>query len=192
MRWFATLAFLAFWGWSLGTGAQSAGSGSPVEDVYIARSLRLSRTSPTAYCRADRAGFPGATAEDQYTFHSTATRSSDGLMTSAKVATIGRLHACLGPTADPVTQDFYGEGMLGGVSFTGRGECRKAKQDYPEPGLAVWRCFLELRDLPREYVGGQLTTNTVVSRQGIGELSDPPGYVQPSIATVRLWKKRQP
>ena len=24
----------------------------------------------------------------------------------------------------------------------------------------------------------------------VGEISDPPGYVQPSIATIRLWKKR--
>ena len=92
----------------------------------------------------------------------------------------------------PLTSNFYAEGALGDVSFTGRGECRTAKQDYPEPGVTVYRCFLELRDLPREYQGGQLTTNTVVSRQGIGELSDPPGYVQPSIATVRLWKKRRP
>ena len=112
-------------------------------------------------------------------------------MTNANVATIGRLHACFGSTADPLTSHFYAEGTLGGVSFTGRGDCR-AEPDYPEPGVSVCRCFLELRDLPREYQGGQLTTNTVVSRQGIGELSDPPGYVQPSIATVRLWKRRQP
>jgi len=54
--------------------------------------------------------------------------------------------------------------------------------------MTVFRCYLELRDLPTGYVGGQLTTNTVVSRQGIGESSDPPGYVQPSIATIRLWR----
>ncbi len=29
-----------------------------------------------------------------------------------------------------------------------------------------------------------------MSRQPIGAVSDPPGYVQPSIATMRLWKKR--
>ena len=113
-------------------------------------------------------------------------------MINANVATIGRLHACFGSTADPLTTNFYAEGALGDVPFTGRGECRTAKQDYPEPGITVYRCFLELRDLPREYQGGQLTTNTVISRQGIGEASDPPGYTQPSIATVRLWKKRQP
>ena len=170
----------------------SAVQGGKVEDIYVARSLRLSRVTPTTYCAPDRVGFAGATAEDQYTFHSTATRSSDGLMIDAKVETIGRLRACFGSTADPLTSNFYAEGNLGAVTFTGSGECRTAKQDYPEPGVTVYRCFLELRDLPTGYVGGQLTTNTVVSRQGIGESSDPPGYVQPSIATVRFWKKRQP
>ncbi len=92
--------------------------------------------------------------------------------------------ACFGSTADPLTINFYAEGALGNVPFTGRGECRTAKQDYPEPGITVYRCFLEHRDLPRDYHGGQLTTNTVISRQGIGEASDPPGYVQPSIAAV--------
>lgn len=192
MRVLATLTLCALYGWPLGVEAQKYEPGGAIEDIYVARSLRLSRITPTAYCTPEKVGFTGATAEDQYTFHSTATRSADGLMINANVATIGRLHACFGSTPDPLTSTFYAEGALGGVSFTGRGECRTAKQDYPEPGVTVYRCFLELRDLPREYQGGQLTTNTVVSRQGIGELSDPPGYVQPSIATVRLWKKRQP
>jgi hypothetical protein len=175
------------WAWR-----QTSQPGNAIEDIYIARSRRLSRITPTAYCTPEKVGFAGSTAEDLYTFHATATRSSDGLMINANVATIGRLRACFGSTPDPLTSNFYAEGNLGDVSFTGRGECRTAKQDYPEPGVTVYRCFLERRDLPSEYQGGQLTTNTVVSRQGIGELSDPPGYVQPSIATVRLWKKRRP
>ena len=40
------------------------------------------------------------------------------------------------------------------------------------------------------YIGGVLTTNTLNSKKLVGQESDPPGYVQPSIATVRLWKKR--
>ncbi len=161
-----------------------------VEDIYIARSMRESRVTPTEFCAQVRIGFGGATFEDQYTFRSTATRASDGLMVNTNVNTIGRLHACFGSTSDPSTSNFYAEGALGRVPFTGSGECRRAKEDYPEPGIAVFRCFLELRDLPKEYVGGQLTTNSVVSRNTIGEKSDPPGYTQPSIATVRLWKRR--
>jgi len=168
--------------------AQAADS---VEDIYVARSLRLSRVPPTAYCALERTGFENAGIEDHYNFQSVITRVSDGVITNANVSTIGALHACFGPTADPLTSNFFAEGALASVSFTGRGECRMAKKDFPEPGLSIFRCFLEIQDLPEGYVGGQLTTNTVVSRQSIGDASDPPGYIQPSIATVRLWKKRK-
>jgi hypothetical protein len=168
--------------------AQAAES---VEDIYVARSLRLSRTPPTAYCAYERTEFENATIEDHYNFQSVSIRVSYGVITNANVSTIGTLHACFGPTADPSTSNFFAEGALGSVSFTGRGECRMAKKDFPEPGLNVFRCFLDIRNLPGDYVGGQLTTNTVTSRKSIGEISDPQGYVQPSIATVRLWKQRK-
>ncbi len=111
-------------------------------------------------------------------------------MIDTNVQTVGRLHACFGATADPALSNFYAEGALGNVSFTGRGECRTAKLNYPEPGISIVRCFLELSDLPNEYIGGQLTTNTLNSKNVLGDKSDPPGYTQPSIATIRLWKRR--
>jgi hypothetical protein len=110
-------------------------------------------------------------------------------MVDANVSTIGRLHACFGSTSD-ATLNFYAEGVLGAVPFTGTGDCQALKPDFPEPGITVYHCFLELRDLPNGYVGGLLTTNSVVSRDAIGEKSDPPGYTQSSIAKVRLWKRR--
>jgi len=162
-----------------------------VEDIYVARSLRLSRVASTAYCAHERTGFENAGIEDHYNFQSVSTRDSDGVITNANVSKIGTLHACFGPTADSSTSNFYAEGVLGSVTFSGSGECRMAKKDFPEPGLNVFRCYLDIRNLPGDYVGGQLTTNTVTSRQSIGEISDPQGYVQPSIATVRLWKRRK-
>jgi hypothetical protein len=54
----------------------------------------------------------------------------------------------------------------------------------------LFACQLDLTGLPPEYVGGQLTTNTLQSRTTLGSDTDPPGYTQPSIATIRLWKKR--
>jgi hypothetical protein len=173
---------------SQGSRSDSASDGR-VEQIYIARSMRESRIAPTAFCAETRIGFGSVTFEDQYTFRSTATRPADGLMVDANVSTIGRLHACFGSTAD-ATLNFYAEGVLGGVPFTGTGDCRAFKPDFPEAGITAYRCFLELRDLPAGYVGGQLTTSSVVSRNAIGEKSDPPGYTQPSIATVRLWKRR--
>ena len=83
---------------------------------------------------------------------------------------------------------FYGEGALGAVTFTGRGECRYAKRDYPEQGLLVMRCFLDLSDISGGRIGGQLTTNTMNSRNNLGDKTDPLGYTQSSIATIRLWK----
>ena len=165
-------------------------SDSGVESIYVASSMHESKITPTAFCAEGRTGFGRPLSEDQYTFRSTATRGSDGLMIDTNVQTIGRLHACFGSTSDPALRRFYGEGVLATVTFSGRGECRLVKEDYPESGMTVSRCFLELRDLPSGYVGGQLTTNTMGSRNVLGEETDPPGYQQPSIATIRLWKRR--
>ena len=76
------------------------------------------------------------------------------------------------------------------MPLVGRGQCRTTKRDYPEAGITVMTCQLDLKGLPSEYVGGQLTTNTLGSRTLLGADTDPPGYTQPSIATVRLWRKR--
>ena len=152
--------------------------------------MRVSRlTTVTDFCAEARTGFPDAAFDDQYTFHSPAVRGSDGLVTDANVATVGRLHGCLGSQSSP-TYGFYAEGALDTITFKGRGECREVKRDFPEPGMTVTRCFLDLRDLPDGYVGGQLTTNTIGSRQPLGDKTDPPGYTQNSIATIRLWKRR--
>ncbi len=160
-----------------------------VEAIYMARSIRESRVTATKFCEQTKTGF-SARIEDRYTRRSIATRPTDGLITNTNVNKIGSLHVCFGPTSDPTTFNFYAEGVLGNVTFTGSGDCRTVKQDFPEPGISSARCFLELRDLPTGYVGGLLTSNTVASRNPIGENSDPPGYTQPSIATVRLWKRR--
>jgi len=165
----------------------SAGAGDDVEDIYVVRSLRLSRVQATDFCASSRTGLSDMDAEDQYNFQSVSTRTADGSITDANVATVGTLHACFGPTADRTRFVFYAEGSLGVVSFTGRGECLMVRQDFPEQGLRLFRCFLNLSDLPDSHVGGHLTTNTITSKQTVGAVSDPPGYVQPSIATVRLW-----
>jgi hypothetical protein len=162
---------------------------SPVEEIYIARSLRESRTAPTAFCSAERTGF-AVQFEDRYTFRSIATRPSDGRVTDASVQVIGNLRGCVGQTADPLVANFHAEGQIGGVSLTAVGQCRAPRADHPEPGTTFTACSFALRDLPTPYVSGHLTTSTMTSRQAIGAVSDPAGYVQPSIATVRLWKKR--
>ena len=161
-----------------------------VEDIYVARSVRESRGTPTEFCSKARSGLDDAVSESNFTFRSTATRATDGLVIDANVKTIGSLHACFGRTSNPAVVSFYGEGILGGTVFKGLGECRSMKSDFPERGLNAQRCFLDLSGLPDNYIGGLLTTNTMDSLKRLGTESDPPGYVQPSIATIRLWKKR--
>ena len=163
--------------------------GSPVEEIYIGRSWRESRQPPTDFCAGAKTGFAKASVEDTYTFRSVDVRGSDGRVVDADVAVIGRLHACFGPQPESGSF-FYAEGVLGDVPFVGRGDCRTTRRDHPEKGISTLRCFMELSGLPPAYVGGQLTTNTIGSRSELGDRTDPPGYTQPSIATIRLWRRR--
>lgn len=161
-----------------------------VEEIYVAHAVRQSRMTPTGFCDERRIGFGTALFEDHFALRSIETRPSDGRMLSADVRTIGNMHVCFGATADSATLNFRAEGTLSGIPFVGKGECLTVKRDFPERGLTVMRCFLDLQGLPPTYVGGQLTSNTVLSRVAVGEASDPAGYTQPSIVTVRLWKHR--
>lgn len=160
------------------------------EDIYVVRSFRIARVTPTGLCSQARFGM--LLYEDHYFFKSLDVRTSDGLVTDTNVATVGNLEACFGETGDPQVSNFFAKGNLGSTSFVGRGQCVLVRQDFPEPGISPRRCHLNLEDLPRQYAGGQLTTNTIVSRQAIGPITDPPGYTQPSIATVRLWRRANP
>jgi hypothetical protein len=161
-----------------------------VEEIYVVRSVRESRVAPTEFCSKAKSGVSDAIVEDQYALRSVATRTSDGRILDANVNSIGSIRACFGRTPNPAISEFYGDIRLGSTAMKGFGECQLAKSDFPEQGVSVFRCFLELSNLPTDYIGGQLTTNTVNSRKLLGAESDPPGFTQPSIATIRLWRKR--
>ena len=103
---------------------------------------------------------------------------------------IATFRACFGSTDQPETSNFYGEGELQGIRFSGRGKCSTLKNDFPEIGIRLVQCFLNLTFPDGPHLGGLLTANTIISRQLLGTKSDPPGYVQASIATVRLWRRR--
>ena len=110
-------------------------------------------------------------------------------MVDANINTIGDLHACFADTSDPGVARFYAEGTLGSVTFKGTGECHN-RRDWPEKGLVVSRCFLELSSLPAQFAGGLLTTNSMNSQNSLGMETNPGGYTQASIATIRLWRRR--
>ena len=166
------------------------GSPSPVEDIYVLRSLREARsTTPSGFCDTAKIGFP-AKIEDRYTFKAVATEPKDGRVVDAIRQNAGTLQACFDSVPGVAEANFYGEGQIAGVNATGKGKCTVIAVDFPEAGITSFRCFLVLANLSPPYFAGLLTTNTVRSREALGERSDPPGYIQPSIATIRLWRKR--
>ena len=83
------------------------------EEIYVARSVRESRVSPTVFCAPTKTGFNSDAFEDQYTLPSIATRTSDGRMVNANITTIGAGHGCFGRTAVPAILNFYLELHLG-------------------------------------------------------------------------------
>jgi hypothetical protein len=183
--------------WTTLSACAAAASGVPPSDsgreaIYVLRSIREQRAPTREGCAASRAGFePFPTdAERFFSFWSVQSRAEDGRVVDARRARVAALRGCFGPTADRARQNFYAEVELGAIAFRGRGECLALGIDVPEAGLFPVRCQLLLSDLPAPYVGGLLTTNTITSKAPFGGETDPSGYTQASIATIRLWKTR--
>jgi hypothetical protein len=131
--WTAIKCFLVY---ACAAAALAEEIGANVEDIYVVRSLRVSRVEVTSFCEFARTGFPKMDREDQYNFQSISVNTADGKVTDANVTTVGTLHACFGPMSDPKRVAFYGEGSLGGTSFTGSGECLIASLDFHGTSLA--------------------------------------------------------
>lgn len=191
---------LALWA-ALSTGSACASSlrdapttsiANDVEDIYVLRSIREPREAVAGWCDATRTGFePFPNDPERYfSFWSVDTQTRDGSVVDASAARVAEIRACFGPTSERARQNFYAELALAGLAFRGRGECVAVGLDVPETGLIPVRCQLVLSDGPAPYVGGLLTTNTLTSGAAFGGESEPPGYVQASIATIRVWKAR--
>jgi hypothetical protein len=161
------------------------------EDVYLLRSIRESQPVGAEWCTPERTGFDPfqADAERSFSFWSLQSRQEDGKVTDAQARRVAALRGCFGPTGERTRQNFYAEIQLGTLLVQGRGECLAVGLDFPEEGLFPVRCQLVLGKAA-PYVGGLLTTNTLTSKAPFGGIIDPPGYVQASIATIRLWKDR--
>jgi sugar lactone lactonase YvrE len=160
------------------------------EEIYILRSIREPPEPTAHWCDRDRTGFEPfpSDAERVFSFWSIRSRPEDGRVVDAKQARVAGLRACFGATDERARQNFYAEGQLGAASFRGRGECLALAIDFPEAGLFPVRCHLTLNGLPAPFVGGLLTTNTITSAAAFGGDTEPPGYTQASVATIRLWK----
>jgi len=163
------------------------------EEIYILRSIREQHEPVDGWCSSARTGFePFPTdAERFFSFWSVRLRPEDGRVVETKDMRVAELRACFGATGERARQNFYAEVTLGSITFQGSGECLALRIDFPEAGLFPVRCQLVLSGLPPPYVGGLLTTNTMTSQVALGGDTDPPGYTQASIATIRLWQHRK-
>lgn len=172
--------------------AAAAGSGAALEDIYILRSIREPREPVADWCSSAKTGFEpfAKDAERFFSFWTVEVQPSNGKVVQAKGTRGAELRACFGATSERALQNFYAEITLGALSFHGKGECRAAMVDFPQAGLFPVRCQLILSGLPPPYVGGLLTTNTMTSKSSYGGDTDPAGYTQASIATIRLWKSK--
>lgn len=173
----------------LGSAAPRADEGR--EEIHILRSIRERHEPVVGWCASNRIGFEPfpADAERFFSFWSLELQP-DGRVVGTKNTRVADLHGCFGATSEPARQNFYAEIKLGSISVRGKGECFAVAIDFPENGLFPVRCQLILSELPDGYVGGLLTTNTITSRAAFGGDTDPPGYTQASIATIRLWKSK--
>jgi hypothetical protein len=82
--------------------------------------------------------------EDHFAFRSIQTDPSDAHIVSSDAPVIGNMHVCFGVSPDPATLSFHAEGTLSSVPFVGKGECLTVRRDFPERGITVMRCFLDL------------------------------------------------
>lgn len=172
--------------------AATAEPAAALEDIYILRSIREQHRPADGWCTSAKTGFEPfpKDAERFYSFWSLRVQPEDGKVVQTKDTRVAELRGCFGATGEPPRQNFYAEVTLGSLSFRGNGECLAIKIDFPQAGLFPMRCQLVLSGLPAPYVGGLLTTNTMTSKAVLGGDTDPPGYTQASIATIRLWKSR--
>ena len=181
-------------GWLPRTPSGNAAADLPTtpEEIYVLRSIREQHETTAGWCSTARTGFKPfpQDAERFFSFWSLRLRPEDGRVVDTKAMRVAELRACFGATRDRPRQNFYAEVSLGSISFRGHGECLALRTDFPEGGLFPVRCQLVLSGLPPPYAGGLLTTNTMTSKASFGGDTDPPGYTQASIATIRLWKSK--
>lgn len=173
-----------------------AGCASPPpskEEILVLRSVRETRTDKSDWCTRERTGFAapegGFMIEDRFSLWAVQSRAGDGRVVDAAAGRAGELRTCLASTADRRVLAFHGEGTVAGEEVSGQGDCRVLQADQPAKGVLVLACQLALKTASALYTGGQLTSNTLSSPATFGMATDPPGYVQVSIATVRLWRR---
>ena len=168
-----------------------AATTNSLEEIYVLRSIREQKAPIADWCSPGRAGFTPFSTDAERSFSFWSVLMDGGRVVDTQATRVAELRGCFGATEERARQHFYAEIQLGSLSFRGNGECLALAMNFPESALFPVRCQLVLSGLPAPYVGGVLTTNTLTSQAPFGGETDPPGYTQASIATVRLWKAKR-
>ena len=108
---------------------------SPIEEIYIARSLREMRVAPTDFCGEARTGFKSSI-EDRYSFRAISIEGSDGRIANANAKEIGSGHGCLGQIGDTGNYNFYLELRLAKLSFKGSATAGQGRPTILNPALS--------------------------------------------------------
>jgi hypothetical protein len=188
----AVAALAGFSGCSATPPASSATAS--YEDIFVLRSERKERLTQSSWCTEERAGFAPLSGpsllEDRFHFWSVETRIADGRIANTQAANVGEIRACFGATENRAVVNFYLETTLSGLAISGKGGCTVVLADQPEKNMFVSRCTVPLKVASDAYVGGLLVTSSMTTNEAtFGLQTNPPGYTQVSIATVRLWRK---
>lgn len=188
---------------ALAQSSPSDHSGRP-EDVFVYRVVRVTRASVGSECAG--AGFR-VSGQGNYEFTALSVRDTSGEVTFEVKQKVGESLGCFGPRSDSAPMPFYSRLNINGIKAVGRGECATRYEDFPEPHVIIQDCWLKLENLSAGYVGGFVTMNSLATTGGApntaaardctggpcgrGYESNPPGYFQTSVATMRVWRQRK-
>lgn len=166
--------------------------GAGLEEIFIFRTTRTARTrGATPFCKD--AGFESV-AEDVYALWSMKTDTKSGRLSATHVRPVGEFNACFGATAVGKPFSMHARGVVGGVPWTGNGECMPMAAQPPVSTVRTFNCNLALSGLPEGYVGGWGTSSTAAPILGATAPPDAHvrGYLSTSIVILRLWKNPVP
>jgi hypothetical protein len=174
------------------TALQGGAAESHVEDIFLIRSVRVSVNAlPNDVCTPSVTGFGSIVADQNFEFFSVAARQSDGMIVNPEVHKLGTGRGCFGLTADPNVANFYGITNFDTLSSISIGTVNRGPTNFPAPGLTESWVKAQVVSATNGYFGGLFTANSIASLNTFGDETNPPGYVQSSIATLRLWRHPQ-
>ncbi len=160
-----------------------------LEEIYVFRTTRTAHQArPTPECSS--APFQVANS-DHYDLWSIGLRARDSRVVETHKRAVGGFDACFTPLVPGRPLQMYANGTVGGIRWTGLGECRVADAQPPARTVVAFNCQLKLTGLPQSYAGGFAVSSTLATHLGkdAPATAHVPGYLSTSVVIIRFWKK---